>query len=253
MSIDSDSLGNVYIFYRYKNVFKIDHYLSCKNTYSFNLNDIDIDFAQIIGERFLLVSAVTSKDKDNAFLFDKKANLLDSFNIGSGIEACKVGEGDKIWIGYSDEGIYEPNSIGENGIVCFDSKGKVIFNEFNGFMLKKDIPCIDHCKTITIFQNEIWISYYNNNYPIVQLTDNNKKVNLWCELDTDPVECMAVGKERILIKTTKSTLSLNYENGSMNEAIFLDDKGGEIIFDKVFSSGNKLFGLTEENVYVACI
>ncbi len=255
MSIDEDSLGNIYIFYKDEDQYKIDHYLNIKNknTYSFNMNDENIDFAQIVGDRILLVSAVNNEGKDNAFFFDKKACLQKTFNFGTGIEICKVDKEDKIWVGYSDEGIFEPGSIGENGIVCFDCNGDVHFNGFDEFVLKNDIPCIDHCNTITIFENEIWLCYYSNNYPIVRLAAKNNKASLFGELDLDPVKCMAVGIKSILIRTGKKTLSMNIDNGISKEVIFIDKKGRNIIFDKVFTSGNKLFGVTENNLYTTNI
>lgn len=232
--------------------YRVDYYLNRKKeTYYFNINK-EIDFLQIIDNSFLFVSSNSEKEEDNAFLFNKHGDLLQSFYVGSGVEVCRVDDEDCIWIGYNDEGIFEPNSLGADGVVCFNKNGQIFFNDYHNFVDKKGIPPIDHCNAITVYQKEVWICYYSENYQLVQLK-RNKTVQLWGELEISSVNSVAIGKEEAIVVTCKEIVRLNFKTGKQITVMSCNENGEKIRLENPFTSGNKLFGISGGILYVTQI
>ena len=71
--------------------------------------------------------------------------------------------------------------IGVNGIVAFDSKGQLIFNHYDRYVERFNVPPIDDCYTMNVIDGDVWLYYYSE-FPLVQMKD--KKIHMsWNEIN----------------------------------------------------------------------
>jgi len=89
--------------------------------------------------RWLVIEARTDPVTPNAFVFDADFRLLRAFYLGDGIQAVLVGQNNRIWVGYFDEGIFgafnpQPPKghmsyrYGPSGLLRCDDNGKIEFS-----------------------------------------------------------------------------------------------------------------------------
>lgn len=251
--IDVDNNGNLYTVNKIRDLnYRVDYYLRGNESTNYFSLKKEMNFMQIVDDSFLFVSSVSEENENNAFLYNKEGDILNSFYVGSGIEVCRVDDEQRIWIGYSDEGIFAPNSMGENGIVCFDIKGQMVFNNYHLYVDKDDVPPIDHCNAITMSQRDVWLCYYSDNYSLVQMKRDNT-VHLLREFHISPVNCLAVGEKEAAIVTTNEIIGLELKTREQWEVTACNEKGEEIKLENFFAFGNQLFGIQDESIYVAHI
>lgn len=129
-------------------------------------------FAQALGQYYLSVAARCVSQEHNAFVFDAQGNLLRSWHVGDGIEDVQVAPNGQIWVSYFDEGVFSGNPLSAQGLVCFDSQGKLPF-EF-----LKDCPAMPEecdgmadCYALNVASNrDTWLCYYTK-FPLVHLRE----------------------------------------------------------------------------------
>jgi hypothetical protein len=152
------------------------------------------------GGNVLLVGArCHCRDGDpekNAFVFDQSGKILRQFTLGDGINGLQVTSEGLIWVSYFDEGVFGNNGwrepMGASGLVCFDSKGKVMW-EFKP-------PCgfdqICDCYSLNVAQEAVWASYYTD-FPVVRINPQND-VSGW-KNNVAGANALAVDENRILL------------------------------------------------------
>lgn len=146
------------------------------NISKFNLNvDIDVESVrcmQRIGEKWLLIF---NYEDDNAVIYNSDGSEHCKFYAGEGIQDCQVDVNEDIWVSYCDEGVFGECPIGVNGIVAFDSKGQLIFDSYDQYVEKYNIPYIDDCYAMNVIDGDVWLYYYSE-FPLVQMKD--KKIHM---------------------------------------------------------------------------
>lgn len=127
-------------------------------------------FVQALGENYLCVSSRCEPDEHNVRIFDAAGKFIISWHAGDGIEDVQVSPDGQIWVSYFDEGVYGDTPLGNQGLVCFGSQGKLLF-EFG-----KDCPAMPEicdgmsdCYALNVASNrDTWLCYYTN-FPLVHL------------------------------------------------------------------------------------
>ena len=100
-----------------------------------------------------------------AVIYNPQGKALGTFDLGDAIKDVLATGGGKIWVSYFDEEVYG-RGIGNQGAVCFDSSGRVIFKYFE-FAEPLGLPFIDDCYAINVVsEDEVWLSYYSD-FPLV--------------------------------------------------------------------------------------
>lgn len=105
----------------------------------------------------------------NGIIMNAKGTPVRLINFGKGVNNLVVDLYDRIWFIYGDEGIFDDNSdnklnnFSENGVICFDKEGQLIFKDFADLALAGQIPLINDCYAINYDQSStIWICYYSD-------------------------------------------------------------------------------------------
>lgn len=208
----------------------------------------DVLFVQTLGENFLIIF---NHDSNNACLFDTQGNIINKFDVGKGIQDCQVDVDNNIWISYSDEGIFGESTMGENGIVAFNSQGNIVFNDYDLFVDKYDIPPIDDCYALNVDGNDVWLYYYSE-FPLVQLK-NKKLYKFWENIDivtNAAVKGFSIVDDTVVfIDRNKNLVTYSLNTAQFQYMTPLDENGDSIDFINYYSRGSVLYLQTEEALY----
>jgi hypothetical protein len=120
---------------------------------------------QPVGEGWLLADARGGR----ADIYDGAGHVLGALDLGDASEDLQTTPGGKMWVSYFDEGVFG-SGIGQQGLVCFDASGNVMFG-YVDFAKQNGLPGIDDCYAMNVAgENEVWLSYYTD-FPLICIRD----------------------------------------------------------------------------------
>jgi Zn-dependent peptidase ImmA (M78 family) len=128
-----------------------------------------------------------------ARVFDERANLIRTLDLGDAIEHVNTTPDGHIWVGYFDEGVFG-SGIGDQGLVRFDSAGSPTF-KYAEFASKGDLPFISDCYSLNVFDSSVYVSYYTD-FPLVWISDLRLR-RLWN--DFGPNKAIAVRSDHFVV------------------------------------------------------
>lgn len=190
-------------------------------------------------------------DKYYATIFQPNGYISNPFYAGKCISDCQVDHKDNIWISYSDEEIFDTNSIGKNGIVAFDAKGEIVFDSFDQFVLKEKVPPIDDCYALNVKENDVFLFYYSD-YPIVQFEGENLK-NIWqadiLENCSDVMGFAVCNKYALFADSSNKLKRFSFCDQSLVEIQALNEDKENLSYSHCFGRGSVLFLQEGEKLY----
>lgn len=222
------------------------------NISKFNLNvDIDVESVrcmQRIGERWLLIF---NYEDDNAVIYNSDGSEHCKFYAGEGIQDCQVDVNEDIWVSYCDEGVFGECRIGVNGIVAFDSTGKLIFNNYDQYVERFNVPPIDDCYAMNVIDGDVWLYYYSE-FPLVQMKDKNFHM-LWNEINLIREiwsESFAVAQDKVVFITQdKKLVVYDLNNNHVYDSNPCNELGEKIQFVTYYSRGSVMYFQTDDTLY----
>ncbi|MET7017409.1 hypothetical protein [Bacillus mycoides] len=222
------------------------------NISKFNLNvDIDVESVlcmQRIGEKWLLIF---SYEDDNAVIYNADGSEYCKFYAGEGIQDCQVDANEDIWVSYCDEGVFGECPIGANGIVAFDSTGHLIFNNYDQYVERFNVPPIDDCYAMNVIDGDVWLYYYSE-FPLVQMKDKNFHM-LWNEINLIREiwsESFAVAQDKVVFITQdKKLVVYDLNNNHVYDSNPCNELGETIQFVTYYSRGSVMYFQTDDKLY----
>ncbi|MGR5880340.1 hypothetical protein ACT7CW_17595 [Bacillus pacificus] len=217
-----------------------------------NLNvDIDVESVirmQRIGERWLFIF---NYEGENAVIYNPDGSEYCKFYAGEGIQDCQVDVNEDIWVSYCDEGIFGECPIGANGIVAFDSTGQLIFDSYDQYVEKYNIPYIDDCYAINVLDGDVWLYYYSE-FPLVQMKD--KKIHLsWNEINVIKEirsESFAVAQGKVVFITQdKKLVVYDLNNNQVYDSNLCNELGEQVQFVNYYSRGSVMYFQMDDRLY----
>ncbi len=222
------------------------------NIKSFNLNvDIDVESVQCmqrIGEKWLLIF---NYEDDNAVIYNADGSEYAKFYAGEGIQDCQVDVNEDIWVSYYDEGIFGDCPIGANGIVAFDPTGKLIFNNYDQYVERFNVPPIDDCYAMNVIDGDVWLYYYSE-FPLVQMKD--KKFHMsWNEINvTREIRSknFAVSQDKVVFITQdKKLVVYDLNDNHVYDSNLCNELGEPVQFVNYYSRGSVMYFQTDDALY----
>ncbi|KMP93546.1 hypothetical protein COL68_23125 [Bacillus wiedmannii] len=219
---------------------------------SFNLNvDIDVESVQCmqqIGERWLLIF---NYEGDNAVIYNADGSEYCKFYAGEGIQDCQVDVNGDIWVSYCDEGVFGECPIGVNGIVAFDSKGQLIFDSYDQYVERFNVPPIDDCYAMNVIDGDVWLYYYSE-FPLVQMKD--KEIHMsWNEINVIKEirsESFAVAQDKVVFITQdKKLVVYDLNNNYVHDMNLRNERGEPIQIVTYYSRGSVMYFQTDDRLY----
>lgn len=217
-----------------------------------NLNvDIDVESVmcmQRIGERWLFIF---NYEDENAVIYNPDGSEYVKFYAGEGIQDCQVDTNEDIWVSYCDEGVFGECPIGANGIVAFDSTGQLIFDSYDQYVEKYNIPYIDDCYAMNVLNGDAWLYYYSE-FPLVQMKD--KKFHMsWNEINVIREiwsESFAVAQGKVVFITQdKKLVVYDLNNNHVYDSSPCNERGEQVQFVNYYSRGSVMYFQTDDTLY----
>ena len=130
----------------------------------------------------------------NARVYDEHGRLHSAFAAGNGISHVAVDDAERIWVAYSDEGIYgDPGGKGASGLACFNVEGEMTWS----YRPPDDESWIDDCCALNVSGTDAWACYFSA-FPIARI--RNDVVSLWPNCDhVIAAQALAVDGDRVLL------------------------------------------------------
>jgi hypothetical protein len=117
-------------------------------------------FDQLPGERWIIAAAWSGP---NARILDRGSDVARRVDLGGGIAHVQSDAAGNIWVGYFDEGVFDPEyPLGAAGLNRFDDTGAVIW--------RHDDPnyCIADCYAMSVAEDAAWCCSYPD-FPILRI------------------------------------------------------------------------------------
>jgi hypothetical protein len=215
-----------------------------------NVNPEEVLFIQLIGVKdWVLIVRRDEEEQDFAVILNDKGKVRQKFVVGAGIAHCQVDKDDNIWISYFDEGVFGDFAIGENGIVAFNVEGEVVFNQYDEFVEKYNVPPIDDCYAMNVVDGEVWLCYHSE-CPLVQLKD--KKFHQLWEVEEyvgRPIGFALRGNDVLFVTTDNELVSYSLLTNETHYFSVVNEHNEEICFNHCFGRGSVLYVQTDDSLY----
>lgn len=209
---------------------------------------------QAVGDNYLCMASRCAPEERNAHLFSARGDWLGSWHAGDGIADVQISPDGKIWVSYFDEGVFSGSPIGAQGLVCFDSQGKLLF------AFRKDCPSIPEecdgmadCYALNVASNrDTWLCYYTK-FPLVHLRDLTFK-----EMFSPPPEMIGThafavcGWRRLFVGGYKFRNRLFWRDEASKRQVeieVVDENGAPLTWERAHGRGADLFLCSEAKVH----
>ena len=91
----------------------------------------------------------------NAAILAPDGAIYVRFHIGYGHEDIQVCPNGRIWVSYFDEGVYSGGEIPSNGLVAFDERGRLVWEN-------RQRTLIDDCYALNVSSAGVWFCAYSS-------------------------------------------------------------------------------------------
>jgi len=135
----------------------------------------DLRFVQPLPhDRFLVVEGWSGPA--NAWVVDLGGKIVQSANVGPGVGQVFATEAGEVWIGYSDMGVFDGDSLSRHGLVRFDESLQPRWT----FVNNKSRHTIDDCEGVNVQGDTVWMCPYVE-FPVVRIREED--VDVWSNLE----------------------------------------------------------------------
>lgn len=108
----------------------------------------------------------------NAWVVDVNGEIMHAANVGPGVGQAIATKSGEVWIGYTDTGVFDGDSLSRHGLVRFSDSLQPVWR----FANKKSRDGIDHCEGINVHGDTVWMCPYVE-FPVVRI--RNDEVDSW--------------------------------------------------------------------------
>jgi hypothetical protein len=212
-------------------------------------------YVQPLKDNWLIVCRRGNDEQENAFVYNDEGHLLKKIQLGDAINDVQTTKEGEIWVGYSDEGVYGSDSYGMNGLVCFNENGEPLL-QYHDIYKENDLEAIDDCYAFNVTTNEDVYVYYYSSFPIVKIKDK-KIAHVWSEIPLTGSSGFAIDKDVALFAGTyqhkNSLFLINLSTYEYKEVTPITIDQTELKYKQIYGRGNKLFLVTDMDVYAITI
>lgn len=192
----------------------------------------------------------------NAQVFGSDGIIRRSFLLGDGIKHIQCDRNGKIWVGYSDEGVFgnfgwaRGNVLGAAGLSCFSHNGYKMWD----FAAPDGFDGIADCYALNVSNEGAW-AYYYTGFPLAFI-DTQWQARAW-NTESSGARAFAIASENLLLyggysdrRTSCSLLRLGPTAAELVAQVFLAfPKPVDLTRAKVIGRGKELHVFSDDEWY----
>ncbi|COD04563.1 DNA-binding protein [Bacillus sp. PW192] len=207
-------------------------------------------FQQSSDDRYVLIFFESHEYKVKVFSTDGKEQSV--FSLPSGASCSLLDEKQNLWVGLSDEGIYDDENSNGQSVLCFTLDGQLKETHIDQQLSEIYAPVVDDCYALAEKDGLIYMLYYA--YTIIAAFDETDVKRVWIVSDkaySGVYDQLAISDDGFWICKDDHSLSLIPADVSlpMQEITCCDADGDELSGHQLKLTGDAIYAVSNSGIY----
>lgn len=250
----ADAQGRVYIGKGMKGDITISIYDPSGDVWDFKVKEqiaySDIQLFQQCAKGYVFVYYESYKLK--AKVFSEGGRVKSAFQLPSGVSCCLLDEKQNLWVGLSDEGIYDDENSNGQSVLCFTLDGQLKETHIDQQLSEIYAPAVDDCYALAEKNGLIYMLYYS--YTVIAAFDETDVRRVWIVSDKEcsgGYDQLAISDDGFWICKDGHSLSLIPADVSLPmEEVKCGDSNGETLdVQQLKLTSQAVYTVTSSGVY----
>ncbi len=186
-------------------------------------------------------------------VFSEEGRVKSAFHLPSGVSCCLLDEKQNLWVGLSDEGIYDDENSNGQSVLCFTLDGQLKETHIDQQLSEIYAPVVDDCYALAEKNGLIYMLYYS--YTVITAFDETGVKRVWIISDKESsgvYEQLAISDDGFWICKDEHSLSLIPADVSlpMQEVRCYDSNGEALDVQQLKLTSNAVYAVTSSGVYM---
>lgn len=207
-------------------------------------------FQQSSDDRYVLVFFESHEHKVKVFSADGKEQSV--FSLPSGASCSLLDEKQNLWVGLSDEGIYDDENSNGQSMLCFTLDGQLKETHIDQQLSEIYAPVVDDCYALAEKNGLIYMLYYS--YTVIAAFDETDVKRVWIISDkacSGVYDQLAISDDGFWICKDDHSLSFIPADVSLpvQEVTCCDPDGGELSGHQLKLTSNAIYAVSTSGIY----
>lgn len=185
-------------------------------------------------------------------VFSANGKEQSTFSLPSGTSCSLLDEKQNLWVGLSDEGIYDDENPSGQSLLCFTLDGQLKETHIDQQLSEIYAPVVDDCYALAEKDGLIYMLYYS--YTVIAAFDETDVKRVWIVSDKDysgVYDQLAISDDGFWICKDEHSLSLIPADVSLpiQEVKCCDQDGRELSIQQLKLTSNTIYALSDSGIY----
>ncbi|APH66769.1 DNA-binding protein [Bacillus subtilis] len=185
-------------------------------------------------------------------VFSEEGRVKSDYYLPSGTSCSLLDEKQNLWVGLSDEGIYDDENPSGQSVLCFTLDGQLKETHIDQQLSEIYAPVVDDCYALAEKDGLIYMLYYS--YTVIAAFDENDVKRVWIVSDKEcsgVYDQLAISDDGFWICKDEHSLSLLPADVSMpvQEMKCCDQDGRELSIQQLKLTSNAIYALSDSGIY----
>lgn len=185
-------------------------------------------------------------------VFSEEGRVKSAFHLPSGVSCCLLDEKQNLWVGLSDEGIYDDENSNGQSVLCFTLDGQLKETHIDQQLSGIYAPAVDDCYALAEKNGLIYMLYYS--YTVIAAFDETDVRRVWIVSDKEcsgVYDQLAISDDGFWICKDEHSLSLIPADVSLpvQEVKCCDSNGEALDVQQLKLTSNAVYAVTSSGVY----
>ncbi|CAI8846701.1 DNA-binding protein [Bacillus velezensis] len=185
-------------------------------------------------------------------VFSEEGSVESAFHLPSGTSCSLLDEKQNLWIGLSDEGIYDDENSNGQSVLCFTLDGQLKETHIDQQLSEIYAPVVDDCYALAEKNGLIYMLYYS--YKVIAAFDETDVKRVWIISDqacSGIYDQLAISDDGFWICKDDHSLSLIPADVSLpvQEVTCCDPDGRELSIQQLKLTSNAIYALSDSGIY----
>lgn len=188
----------------------------------------------------------------NVKVFSEEGRVKSSFRLPSGVSCCLLDEKQHLWVGLSDEGIYDDENSNGQSVLCFTLDGQLKETHIDQQLSEIYAPVVDDCYALAEKGGLINMLYYS--YTVIAAFDETDVRRVWIISNKEcsgVYDQLAISADGFWVCKDEHSLSLIPADVSlpMQEVKYCDSNGETLDVQQLKLTSNAVYAVASSGVY----
>ncbi len=185
-------------------------------------------------------------------VFSEEGRVKSAFQLPSGVSCCLLDEKQNLWVGLSDEGIYDDENSNGQSVLCFTLDGQLKETHIDQQLSEIYAPAVDDCYALAEKNGLIYMLYYS--YTVIAAFDETEVKRVWIISDKEcsgVYDQLAISADGFWICKDEHSFSLIPADVSlpMQEVKCCDSNGEALDVKQLKLTSKAVYAVTSSGVY----